>query len=122
MSDSALVRDTSDPRQHQHATRTVKSRRGQELADLRAVLAEPAGRRFVWRLLERVNTFASIWEQSAKIHYNAGQQDVGHFLMAEINEADDTLLFQMMQDARARTKKEARENASAPSRTDEDGL
>jgi hypothetical protein len=73
-----------------------KLKRERELDDLRAVITTPEGRRVMWRLLSRCGTFASIWEPSAKIHYNSGQQDVGHYLMAEIVEAEPSALLEMM--------------------------
>lgn len=74
----------------------AKSLRERELADIKAVLELPEGRRFLWRVLSRCNVFGSVWEPSAKIHYNAGQQDMGHFLMAEVLAADEQIFFNMM--------------------------
>jgi hypothetical protein len=41
-------------------------------------------------------TFESIFEPSAKIYYNSGRQDVGHYLMKEIVEAGEHYLLKMM--------------------------
>lgn len=49
-------------------------------------------------MMEHTKTFGSIWEPSAKIHYNSGKQDVGHFIMAEIMEADPNLFMKMMKE------------------------
>lgn len=76
-----------------------------EIAELKKLLEQKSMRDFLWRFLEKCGTFHSIWEQSAKIHFNAGQQDLGHFLMAEITEANDEAFFQMM-----RENKEKQEN------------
>lgn len=78
--------------------------RNAELKDLREVLATTQGRRVFWRLLEKSACFHSIWEQSARIHYNAGQQDFGHFIMGEIEEANQELLFQMMRENKQKTQ------------------
>jgi len=64
-----------------------------ELSDIRAVLKTAEGRRVLWRLLDMAAPFRSIWEQSARIHYNAGKQDFGHFIMSEMEEADLQLFF-----------------------------
>ena len=77
-----------------------KRRRENELNDLRFVLGTPQGRRFVWRILERTKVFESIWHPSAQIHYNAGQQDFGHYLFGEIAEAEETAILQMMQESK----------------------
>ena len=67
-----------------------------ELSDIRKALEFVEVRRFVWRIMTQCRTFESVWEPSAKIHYNSGQQDVGHFIMAEIAQADQNLLFKLM--------------------------
>jgi hypothetical protein len=84
--------------------RAAKSARDSELNDMRAVLNTPQGRRVMWRLLEHTQVFASIWHQSALIHKNAGRQDVGHFVMAEIEAANQESLFTMMKEARGVTQ------------------
>ena len=70
-----------------------------ELNDIRTVLGTISGRRLLWRLLEHCKTFNSVWEPSAKIHYNSGMQDIGHFIMSEIVESDSSLLFKMMKES-----------------------
>lgn len=75
-----------------------KKLRDQELKDLKYILASEQGRRFLWRILGKCKTFGSIWETSAKIHYNAGQQDLGHFLLSEITEANEESFFKMMKE------------------------
>jgi hypothetical protein len=70
--------------------------RRQELDDIITVLGTISGRRLMWRLMEKCKTFSSIWDPSAKIHYNAGKQDLGHFIMAEIIEANPKLFTKMM--------------------------
>jgi len=96
--DKSMVKNAADHKQVNKAKRSSKDLRKQELSDLTYIMASPQGRRFVWRLLGRCRTFGSIWETSAKIHYNAGQQDIGHFLMAELTQADEELFFNMMKE------------------------
>jgi hypothetical protein len=73
-----------------------------ELKDLRwtegikTICKSTAGREVLWRILGQCKVFGSVWEPSAKIHYNAGKQDVGHWLMAEIVRSDENILFKMM--------------------------
>lgn len=90
--------NVADPAQVKNAEKKILSQRDQELNDLKSVLNLPYGRRFIWRLLSTCKTFASVWHPSALIHYQAGQQDIGHFLMSEIAEADQELLFLMMKE------------------------
>ena len=81
--------------------------RVQELEDIRFLLKNIQGRRFAWRLLAEAGVFLSIWEQSSRIHYNAGKQDFGHFIQAEINEADIELYFQMIRENMDKEKNNA---------------
>jgi len=112
LGDSALVCNAADAQQVQRGGRLARRRRERELNDLRAVLAIAEGRRVVWRLLEHCKVFASIWDPSSRIHYQAGVQDVGHYLMAEIAAADDEALIVLMRDARSRERAEAIENVA----------
>ena len=100
-----LVQNAADRPQVQRAKRRVQDARFGELSDLRAVLAQPEGRRVLWRLLEHCSVFESIWDPSVRIHVNAGRQDVGHWLMAEIERADDEALFRLMVEAKQRAKR-----------------
>lgn len=76
--------------------------------ELKKLLELRSMRDFMWRLLEEAGVFHSIWEQSARIHYSAGKQDFGHFLMGQIQEANEEALFQMMRENKI--KKEENEN------------
>lgn len=76
-----------------------KDLRKQELNDIRTVLSNSSGRRLLWRLLENCKTFNTIFsEDTSRLYYRAGKQDIGHFLMAEIAEADTNLLFKLMKE------------------------
>jgi hypothetical protein len=104
MSDDVAVRNASDPQQVKAAGKRAAWARRQELEDVRAVLALPGGRRLIWRLLERCRVFESIAAPTAETtYYNAGQQDVGHFLMAEVAAAQPAALTEMMQARQGQT-------------------
>lgn len=93
--DRALVKNAADEQQVKEAGKRQMSVRDRELSDVAVVMSTPQGRRFMWRLMGHCKTYQSIWESSAKIHYNAGQQDIGHFLMSEIlSSSEDT--YQLM--------------------------
>lgn len=100
MEEKDFVKNTADEEQVKEAGRRVDRRRTRELNDLRSVLATKEGRRFFWRILSYCGTFKSIWETSARIHYNAGQQDIGHFLFGELHEADENAYSIMMKEAK----------------------
>ena len=95
-----LVKNCADPEQVKQAEKKVKNRRDTELEDIRFLLETRQGKRFFWRLLTHCKVFESIWEPSAKIHHNSGRQDVGHFIMAEVVEAREDALLEMMREAK----------------------
>lgn len=64
--------------------------------EMREVLKTREGRNVLWRILEQCHLFSSIWRQSAEIHYLAGKQDVGHYVLAEILDADEDAFIIMM--------------------------
>lgn len=101
------MKNAADESQVNEAEKIAKEMRRIELNDIRTVLASISGRRFVWRLMGKCRTFSSVWEpkDSAKIHYNSGQQDIGHFVMAEIVDADENLLLKMMKEAKSEQEK-----------------
>lgn len=99
---TSVTKNAADEAQVRKDGERQKSAREQELVDLKFVLSHPAGRRFLWRLLGHFGVFKSIWEPSAKIHYNAGLQDGGHFLLAEVEAADQEALFVMQREAKKR--------------------
>ena len=94
------VRNASDPAQVEKARKEERRLSQQENADFREILNMPsgAGRRVLWKLLEECKVFESVWHPSALIHYQSGQQDIGHLLLGRIMDAHPTALLQMMQE------------------------
>lgn len=103
-----MTQNLADEVQIKNRNKEIANKRTIEVLELKKLLEQKPMRDFVWRLLEHSKTFHSIWEQSAKIHYNAGQQDFGHFIMAEVQEANEESLFQMMRENKE--KKEEKQN------------
>jgi hypothetical protein len=93
-----VQKNAADPAQVKAAEKKEMFRREDQLNDLRKILSMKEGRRVLWRLLEQCRVFASVWEPSAKIHYNSGRQDLGHFIVSEIVEANDEAYLQMMRE------------------------
>ena len=102
MTEEAVVQNAADSKQVKAARKTEKQLRDEEKGDLKKMLSLPEGRRLLWRLLEQCHVYGSIMETSARIYYNAGQQDLGHWLLDEIMEADTAAYVQMQLEARAR--------------------
>lgn len=89
----------SDPVKVKKAEMKEKDLRQQELNDIRTVLSNASGRRFMWRLLSKCNSFSSVFSaDNSLMSYHSGQQDFGHFIMDEIVQADENLLMKLMKD------------------------
>lgn len=105
-----LVANAADAKQVKHARRKEASRGERELGEMRAVLATPAGRAVMWRLLGRLGygrTLADL--PSDRIPVAAGQQDAMWSVLAEIVAADEESLITMMRESRASENREAAE-------------
>lgn len=91
--------DISNKAEVKRAEKAEKDRRKQELNDLRTTLSNASGRRLLWRLMGYCKTFESVFSvDSLVMARNAGQQDLGHFIMSEIVSADENLLLKLMKE------------------------
>ena len=91
--------DYSNPTDVARAEQTEKLVRRQELNDIRTVLSNASGRRFIWRVLGECKAFGSVFDSdNSYMCFLSGKQDLGHFLMAEITQADENLLFKLMKE------------------------
>lgn len=77
--------NASDPRQVRAGER-IERRREQRWEDsLRATMATPQGRAFVWALIRRAGVFESPFHQHGGIQsHNIGRADVGRMVMGEV--------------------------------------
>lgn len=94
----SLIKNAADPKQVDEAEKKEKWSRKQEIEDMQFMLSTMQGRRVLWRFLSHCKVFESIWHPSALIHFHSGRQDVGHFIMSEISEADQEGFLKMMQE------------------------
>lgn len=100
MSEAAVDKDNvGDEDAVKRRAKRAKHKEKVHRARMRKVLAERDGRYLLWWILEQCGVYRSIWESSARIHYNAGQQDVGHRLMAEIIKTDRNAYLIMQSEA-----------------------
>lgn len=105
MAERALVQNAADPKQVRQAARRQQKDRDLEIDDIRTVMNTVQGRRFLWRLMGHCKTFESVFSTDAgALAYNSGRQDVGHFLIAEVNDAVPAGFLLMMQESQAREK------------------
>lgn len=99
-----ITTNAADESKVKEQTNKLRKAREQELNDLRALLLTLEGRRTFWRLLSHCKAFGSVFNLNNEIYYNSGKQDVGHFIMAEITEANEDAFFQMMKEAKESSK------------------
>jgi hypothetical protein len=120
--DRAFVRNAADPEQVKRASERERRREHRFVDALRVVMQAPSGRIVMWELIGRAKVHESIWDQSARIHYNAGRQDYGHELMAALVSADEDLYLLMEREMRAWQRGEnATTDATHAARADEQG-
>lgn len=98
---SEVVKNAADEDQVRADKKNGKYARDKELNDLRFLMSNIQGRRFLWRLLGRFRVYGSCLNPSGSmVYYNIGQQDAGHFIQSEIVEADQDKYFEMLKEAK----------------------
>lgn len=102
MAERSLVRNVGDPEQVKFGARKERDIEAEKRAALLHVMNTEPGRAFLWHTLEGCKVFESIMEQSSRIYYNAGVQDVGHSLRNDMRAASEALYWRMEEEARAR--------------------
>lgn len=103
---AALVQNAADPQQVRFAQQFEKRRRERFENAMLAVLGSADGRIVLAELVKRAGVYRSIWHPSSEIHYNAGRQDYGHELMADLVALDEDLFQLMEREDRAWAKHE----------------
>lgn len=75
--------------------REAKSERKRELEDLRWLMGQKPGRRFVWRLLGKAGIFRTSFTGNSTTFFNEGMRNLGLTVLNDINE-DHPDLYQVM--------------------------
>lgn len=83
----------------------IKLAEEQHIADMRAILAMPEGRRILWSILTYSRVFNSIFDpDSTVLSHNAGIQTAGQYVLAKITEADEDAFLLMMKESKEGSK------------------
>ena len=86
--EKSLVKNAADEQQVKEAGAKQRFTRETEINDLKAVMGTPAGRRIFWKILSHCGVYETVMSSDSNLtSYNAGKQDVGHFVQAELNDA-----------------------------------
>jgi hypothetical protein len=97
----AFVGNAADEEQVKSAREKEKSQRDRELDDVRTVLANPVGRRFLWRYLSLCGVFTESFSVNEMMTaYNEGRRNIGLKLLADIHESQPDAYLTMMQEAK----------------------
>ncbi len=102
----ALVENAADPQQVRFAAEFERRHHERFETAMRNVLASQDGRIVLAALIRRAGVYRSIWHPSSEIHYNAGKQDYGHELMADLVRIDEEKYQLMEREAWAWAKHE----------------
>lgn len=92
--------DASDEHEVQQATAKSKRSQDRDLADLKRLLQEDWGRRFVWRVLETSGLFRSSFTGNSTTFFNEGQRNIGLWLVDEVLAADADAYLSMLKQNR----------------------
>ena len=96
---NALVDNAASETQVERAPEKQKSKRERHLNKVRSCLATREGRAYMWHLMTYCGVFETLEGPSGIMQNLAGKQGVGHFLMKEIIEADESAYLQMQKEA-----------------------
>jgi len=95
-------------RQPDETREQFQRRRDKELAEyeqerereeLRYILDDPKGRRFLWRLLDYAGVYNSSFTGNSFTFFNEGRRDVGLFVLDEVTDADPDAYLEMQRES-----------------------
>lgn len=92
--------DLEAERHHQKdVARIARVERQQELAEVKSLMEEYAGRRFMWRLLDKAGVFRSSFTGNSETFFKEGMRNIGLMYMGMINETCPELYHLMVTEA-----------------------
>ena len=105
------MRNAADPKQVKRAGRRDKERAKRAEADLRWVLSDPRGRRFLWQLLGDAGIFRTSFTGNSETFFREGMRNLGLQVFTKIHEVAPDLYLEMAQEAQAEQKADAESDA-----------
>jgi|6_EtaG_2_1085325.scaffolds.fasta_scaffold02539_5 hypothetical protein len=94
----ALVGNAADPSQVRKAKCDEEFLRDQELSDMRDILRNKEGRRYLLRTLKRCHVYKTSFTGNSTTFFNEGKRDIGLRILADITEGSPDLYAVMMQE------------------------
>src|SRR5438045_9784787 len=93
--------NTESAKQLKRTAKHERERLEQDKIDIHGLLGDPRFRRFAWRILDRSNMFASIWDSNgSRLNYNSGAQDIGHWLWELLEDARPDVMLDILAERR----------------------
>jgi hypothetical protein len=92
------IKTITDPAAAKEAQDEEKRKRERELSDMKWLLSDARGRRVIAILLDHCGVYRGVFTGNSTTFYNAGKQDVGHFLAAYVTQADQMALVQIQRE------------------------
>lgn len=89
-------RSPEDPDDQEELREAERRRVRQQIADTKAVLASPEGRRFVWDLLSSAGILQRSYTGNSATFYNEGRRAMGLDILERVQAADATAFPNMM--------------------------
>lgn len=95
------MRDPTDTRQvdteREAAAAAKRERQRRDIEDLKWLLEQAQGRRFVWRLLEQAGVYQSTFNSSGSVTaFNEGKRAIGLWALAQIHDHTPDVLATMI--------------------------
>ena len=69
-----------------------------EVLDIKHIMSDVSGRRFVWRLLSRCGVYRLSYTGNSDTYFREGERNIGLWLLAELARVDQGLFLQMQQE------------------------
>ena len=96
-----MIDEDTPPKERKESARKERERDKTDTEDLKFLLGEKQGRRFLWKLLGETKLFEAVWQPGEWAGYYAGRQDVGRVLFGRIVKVDPQALIVMQTEADA---------------------
>lgn len=78
--------------------KTAKSKRDQDLEDLRFVLADKRGRRTLLRLLDKTGVYRNPFTGNSETYFKCGEMNIGQWLIAEVQAVDSNSYAELLKE------------------------
>ena len=92
--------NAADPNSVKKQGQEEKRKRDLELADVKWLLSDARGRRFIWRYLNKGKVFEHCMTGNNTTFYNLGMRNIGLMILADVNEAHPEMYLKMMSEAK----------------------